>query len=451
VLPALNIGAIVPGSGLAFNGSVVATDSTYPEGFREPVPVLVEPRFGFAYDVSGNGKTAVRGSFGSFHNTVSPGIRAFTQNPPVQSNPQVFYGNLDTFVGTSGVIFPNNIQSFERRALSPLIYNFSLAVQRDVGFGTVVDVAYVGSLGRHLQDTRNLNTVPYGARFLAQNTDPATPSTPLNDNFFRPYPGWGNITYNEFPSTFNYNSLQVTANRRFARGLQYGVAYTWSKTMDFVDADGDGVAVYRPVRAWNYGKAGFDQTHIFQVNYAWDLPRASRLWKNAVVSTVFDNWQVSGITTFASGLPSGITLTTSDGADITGGGDGARVVITGNPILGRGDRTFDRWFDTTVFARPARGDFGNAPKDILRLPGTNNWDISFFKNFHIKSETRGLQLRWEMYNAFNHTQYATLDTTVRFDGTATSPTFGKNINARFGQVISTRAPRRMQASLRLTF
>ena len=445
VLAAVFIGAVVPGTGDPFNGSVVATDPDYPKGFRDQVPVLVEPRFGFAYDFAGDGKTAIRGSFGVFHNTVSPGIRAFTQNAPVQFNPQLFYGNLDTFLSSGTTIFPNNIQSFERRALSPSVYNFSLGVQRDVGFGTVVEVSYVGNLARHLQVSRNINLVPYGSRFLSQNADPATPTSVLNDNFFRPFPGWGNITYNEFSANSNYNSLQVAANRRFIKGLQFGVAYTWSKAMDLADADGDGVAVYRPVRIWNYGKAGFDQTHILVFNYVWDLPRATKLWANPVIGAVFDNWQVSGITTFASGLPSGITLTTSDNADITGGGDAARVVITGNPILSNSQQSFARWFNTTAFARPAKGDFGNAPKDVFRLPGTNNWDLSFFKNIPLKSETRSLQLRWEMYNAFNHTQFATVDTTVRFD------TAGAQTNTRFGQVISTRAPRRMQASLRLTF
>src|SRR5678815_5251447 len=84
---------------------------------------------------------------------------------------------------------------------------------------------------------RNINLVPYGARFLPQNADPANPATPLNDNFFRPYLGWGNITYNENAGTSNYNSLQVAVNRRFARGLQFGLAYTWSKAMTYGDND----------------------------------------------------------------------------------------------------------------------------------------------------------------------------------------------------------------------
>jgi hypothetical protein len=121
------------------------------------------------------------------------------------------------------------------------------------------------------------------------------------------------------------------------------------------------------------------------------------------------------------------------------------VVITGNPNLPRSERSIDRWFDTSVFARPARGDFGNAPKDVIRFPGTNNWDISLFKNFHLWSESRYLQLRWEMYNAFNHTQFFGVDAVPRFDAA------GKQVNNNFGRVTAAREPRFMQLSLRLTF
>ncbi len=444
-LPAVYVGAIVPSSGEAFNGSVVAADSAYPRGFREQEPVLLEPRVGFAYDVFGNGKSALRGGFGLFHNTVSPGVRAFAQNPPNQITPNVFYGNLDTFLSTAGVIFPNNTAGFTRKMPTPSLYNFTLGIQQDLGFATILDVAYVGSLGRHLQHSRNINAVPYGARFLPQNADPTNPSTPLNDNFFRPYPGWGNITLHENVSTSNYNSLQVAVNRRFARGIQFGIAYTWSKTMNYANSDGDGVARYRPLRVWNYGKAGYDQTHIFILNYTWDLPRGSRLWPNTATRVILDGWQVSGITSFYSGFPSGVGFSTVDPADITGGGDGSRIVVTGRAQLPRGQRRFSRFFDTSVFGRPARGDFGNAPKDVFRLPGANNWDISLFKNFPIGSERRYLQFRWEMYNAFNHTQFSGVDSTARFDAA------GNQVNARFGEVTSARTERRMQASLRFNF
>ena len=445
ILPAVFIGAFVPGSGDPFNGSVIAADRSYPRGFRDQAPVLYEPRFGIAYDPFGDGKTAIRTGFGVFHNTVAPGVRGFSQNPPTQQTPQVYYGNLATYLTSTGVLFPNSTSTFERKAVTPSMYNFTLGVQRDIGRGTVVDVSYVGNVGRHLQVSKNLNAVPYGARYLPQNADPSNPATPLPDNFFRPFPGWGTISYNDFSSTSNYNSLQVTVNRRFARGLSLSLAYTYSKAMGYADSDGDGQAAYRPIRVWNYGKLGFDQTHMFVLNYIWDLPNGSKLMPNKVGRLVLDRWQVSGITTFASGQPTGVGFSTVDAVDLSGGGDGNRIVVTGKAPREHGDRTFSSWFNTGVFARPMRGDPGNAPKDVFRLPGTANFDISFFKTIPLASEKRSLQLRWEMYNAFNHTQFNSVDTTARFDAA------GNQVNTRFGEVIGARNPRRMQASLRFRF
>jgi hypothetical protein len=201
--------------------------------------------------------------------------------------------------------------------------------------------------------------------------------------------------------------------------------------------------------SWVYGKAGYDQTHVLTLNAVWDVPKGSRLLPQSgrkVSGIVLDNWQVSTFTTFASGNPAGISYTTSDNADITGGaGDGARVNVTARAQLPAGDRTFDRWFDNTVFARPAKGSPGNAPKDVFRLPGTNNWDLSVFKNFPLGSEKRIVQFRSEFYYAFNHTQYSGVNTAARFD------TAGRQTNAQFGQVTATRSPRVIQLALTFRF
>jgi len=448
ILPGVFRGAFVPGTGNPYNGMVLGTDDSYPRAFRDQQPIQVQPRFGFAWDIAGDGKTALRGSFGAFNQTrVSANVvwTDVSRNPPISETPSIFYGNMDSLLSSGGVLFPSSVTGFDRNNKTPVTYNYMLGVQRDLGFGTVAEIAYVGSVSRHLQQNRNINTLPYGARFLPQNVNPVLSGTPLPDNYLRPYPGYGGITYYENVGVANYNAMQISANRRFTRGLQFGLAYTWSKAMSETDDDRGGTPDYRPRRIWNYGKASFDQTHVLVINYTWDLPKASRIWNHYLTRGIFDGWQLSGITAFASGTPRGISFSIPPNIDITGGGDGARLWITGNPVLPRGERTPDRWFNTSTFAPPQRGEVGNAPKDVIRLPGTNNWDMSIFKNFHLRSESRYLQFRWEIYNVFNHTQYSNVDTNANFSAT------GVQTNTQFGRVNGARDPRTMQLALRLTF
>ena len=187
-----------------------------------------------------------------------------------------------------------------------------------------MDVSYLGVLGRHVTQTLPINTVPYGARFQPQNTDP-TNGKPLPDNFFRPFPGYNNISWVDNAYTSNYNALLVSLNRRFTRGFQFGLSYTYSKYMDYT-----GIPIYAPLRTWSYGFDAADQTHNVTINYVWDLPRASRVKDNAFVRTAFDGWSLSGISQFVSGTPQAITFTTVQGTDLTGGGDTQRVNVVDN-------------------------------------------------------------------------------------------------------------------------
>jgi hypothetical protein len=446
-VPAVLISSYAPNSGDPANGMVVAGDGALPDGFANR-RLEYGPRFGFAYDVTGDGKTAVRGGIGVSKQAVpSAGSYLWTTrtNPPVQFNPQLFYGNLDTYLNSAGTLFPSNVSALERDPKTATVVNYSLAIQRDIGFKTIVDVSYVGNRSQHLQQNRNLNTIPYGARFDARNGDPTSPGRPLPDNFFRPNPGYGDLTYIENSGYGNYNALQLSVNRRMTSNVQFGLAYTFSKAMDLTSGDSGGLPLYRPYRIWNYGRSDYDQTHVAVFNYIWDLPKASKHWNNAFSKLAFDNWQFAGIVTLASGTPRGIGLSTVDNADITGGGDGARVNVIASPLLPKSERNFDRNFNTNAFARPARGDFGNAPRDVFRGPGINNWDLTFMKRFPLRNEARFFQLRWEMYNAFNHTQFSNLDTGARFDVN------GNQVNTQFGRFTSTRTPRVMQGSLNFTF
>ncbi|HET8549308.1 MAG TPA: hypothetical protein VFL57_14945, partial [Bryobacteraceae bacterium] len=184
------------------------------------------------------------------------------------------------------------------------------------------------------------------------------------------------MSWIENVGTSNYNGLQVGLTRRYQPGVQFGVAYTWSKALGVGSSDGETLSRFLSRKVWNYGLAYYDQTHMFIVNYLWDLPKASRVAPSAVVRWAFDNWQLSGITNVSSGLPQSVNFTTVDNADITGGGDGVRPVVVAPIPLSRSERGFSRWFNTAAFARPAQGTFGNAAIRVYRGPGISNWDMN---------------------------------------------------------------------------
>ena len=452
VSPAVTIGAIAPGSGNITNGVVeTAKDQSSPDGLRNASGLYVAPRFGFAYDLTGSGKTAVRGGFGLFNDTreaYQGGPIGLFRNPPIAFTPTVYYGNVATLLGTSGYTFPSDMTGTLRDRPLVQVINYSIGIQRSVGFNTVVDVAYVASLGRHLMWTQDQNSVPAGTNFLPSSLDPTVAGRPLSAAFLRPYTGYNNVRIFSNGATSNYNSLQVSGNRRYARGLQFGASWTWSKAMGYADTDQSSlVSTLIDPRVFNYGRSGFDRTHIAKFNWMWDVPKASRRWNNVVVRKAFDDWQISGITSFVSGAPSGIGVSLTATTDITGSptDTAARVVLIGNPTIAKSERTFSRNFNTEAFAPPAIGTFGNGAKDLVRGPGINNWDISLFKKIALPVEKLKLQFRGELYNAFNHTQFSAFDTAARFDAQS------KQTNARFGEFTSARQPRRMQLALRLSF
>ena len=300
-------------------------------------------------------------------------------------------------------------------------------------------------LGRHLLQARNLNAIPFGTTFQPSSIDPTT-NRAYATAFLYPYQGYTTITYYQYDSNSSYHSLQVTASRRMARGGQLSAAWTWSKAMDYADAYNTLVSTLVDRRVWNYGRAGFDRTHILKLSYIYDLPRVSRLWPHPLARRLFDRWQVSGISSFVSGAPLGVTYTQTGTTDVTGSPtDGARVVLIADPRIPRGERTFDRNFNTAAFAPPRVGTIGNAAKDLIRGPGINNWDMSLFKTFAVHGERWKMQVRAETYNTFNHSQFSALDAAAQFNA------LGQQLNARFGEFTAARQPRRMQLALRLSW
>ena len=443
--PAAFIGALTPGSN-PNNGLAVASLDDVPRAFIPSRGVHYGPRVGFAYDLTGKGQMAIRGGFGMFYNrqNLDTIINQYSTQPPLVRTPVVQFGTFSTLLSTTGLNQPQNVLGLDGIGKVPTVMNFSLSVQRNIGFKTILDVGYVGSLGRHLMWQRDINSIPLGANFDPANRDTSqTTNVPLPPNFLRPIRGYAAINIREFAASSNYHSLQVKLDRRMSKNLQFGGAWTWSKSLNYNSGDGNNVTILAPIRVYNYGLSDFDRTHVVKINYLWTLPQTK--WKNPLATYVINGWQVSGITSFVSGVPTAVSFSLVSGIDITGSASiSARPDVIANPVLPKGDRTFSQNFNTAAFRAPTQGTLGTAAPTQLRGPGINNHDIAFFKNFRF-AEKLNLQFRGELYNAFNHTQFSAYDTAARFDAA------GAQINTRLGEFTAARRARVMQFALKLQF
>jgi hypothetical protein len=465
VLNQIFIGAYVPNSGNQANGMVLQTDPGVPRGFRQVLAPAPEPRVGFSWDLTGEGRMALHGSAGIFHNArLGGGSSGNLRNPPFITNPVIPNNSMaNTFVpGVSLLVAPSTIEALETDYKTPSSYNWSIGLRRELGWGTSMDATYAGSAGRNLEMYYNLNAVPDGAKFLDQNSanhDPGSTSATavLPDNFLRPFAGYGAIRVRGNSATSDYHALQVQLNRRYIHGVQFGAAYTLQRARGLADEDPGNlsIALDRP-RAFFYSELAQSNRHALVINYSWDI---SHDRFNGIAHYALDGWQLSGENALVSGDWAPVVLTTSDNFDFTGGdggtggdlGGGLRIVVpvqtcdpmahTGSPLTG--------YFDTSCFARPAsRGDYGNAPRNAVRKPGIDNWNLALFKNFHV-SGRRSFQYRLEAYNVLNSVQFQDIDRTARFDPS------GAQINANFGTAngiaTPTRPPRTLQMSVRFNF
>ena len=454
-LPNVFVGSFVPGVGDRYNGMVSSLDPDYPRGFRDSQGVEPEPRLGVAWDLTGDNKTGLHASVGTYHNphVNANGLDAMARNPPAQNTPSIFYGTLDTLLaaGAQGAFStrPSSVFGLERDAKTPVSYNYSIGVQREIGWGTVLDVTYAGFQMRHAEMETNINPVPDGARFLdlnPQNANPQNPTSPKPSEFLRPYSGYQNITIRSHFGEASNNSLQIQLNRRYINGLQFAVAYTLAKTT----GNGTSFNPLRPSREWNDAPDGTTQLHNLIINYTWDVPDGSRMWDNPLTRGLLDGWQFSGDSAFVSGDWAGASTSTTDNVDFTGGDGGTRPRISGtvtctsgncDPTPG-GDGSY---LNPAAFSRlTGRGDIGNAPRAFFRLPPIVNTNFSLFKNFRMGGSRR-LQFRWEMYNVFNQVNWSAINTNAQFNPA------GELVNRSFGQATSARDPRIMQGAVRFSF
>jgi hypothetical protein len=450
ILPAVKIGTFAPGSGDTTNGMQV-----FDEGVLETPAIQVAPRVGFSWDVHGDGRMAIRGGFGLFPDRFNDDIiLQLVELPPLVNTLTANYTTIRELLATPLSLSPAQVRTLDPNYEPQYVYNYSVGVQRDLGWNLVGDLSYVGSKGRNLLQTRDINAVAYGSNFLPENADPtstSTPRAPLPNVFLRPYRGYTNILRSEFAGISNYDALQFQVSRRYTAGFRFGASYTlaWTRNVGIASPPGNNPTVnpFIDFRERNYGDAG--RRHNLAIDYSYQVPDLSAKWNSPIARAIGDGWEISGVTTALSGAALGLSYSLSGLSDLTGGagaGVDTRVTFTCDPNLPRGERNSLRAFRTECVAPPSDPNrIGTARGDELIGPGYLNWDFSFAKNIPLGG-TRRLQFRTELYNAFNNVQFSAVDTGAVFNRDT-----GAQTDNNFGIYTAARPSRRIVFTLRALF
>jgi len=417
---------LVIGTGNATNGIIIANQtSPFGRGIYASDKNNLQPRAGIAWDPLGDGRTIIRGGYGVYYDQPLVGIfeqNAFV-NPPFNNRAQVLNPSLSNPAAAipASTRAPLALQATSAEFNDPRIQQWNIGVQRQLYSHGAIDVGYVGSRGDGLIRPIDIN--------LPQPSDVVALG---GINIARPYPGFAGITMRNTTAKNRYNGLLVSFKHEEGRRGSATLNYTLSRNR--TDASNDRDTIDLPQNPLNpdaeYADARSDRRHIFTGNFVYLLPffeqSNSPLLKNAL-----GGWELSGIVTISSGPPVARVI-----VDTNSSKRGNRANLVGDPKAGEqaiGGTNF-LWIDTSAFAVPADGTFGNSPRAVFRLPGRHQWDLSLSKNFRPIDRLR-VQFRADMINAFNHTQFTTVDASMA--------------NSTFGQVTGARAPREIQLGLKL--
>jgi hypothetical protein len=450
----LNPGSLTPFEGNLFylNGIKLAGVDGFPRGNVQNKYNTWEPRLGFAYDLTGDGKTVVRGGFGMFFERVQGNdVYNAAQNPPFAYQPtatNVYFSNPNTSAltgATTSQTFPSALTNLAYNYSPPGTANYSFGVQRQLAPSVVGVLQYAGSIGWDQSDDRAINTLPL--------TDPNNAANPydlregvsngtLNANLYRIFPGFSGIQQEENETNFSYNSLQIGVRTENWHGLITQVAYTYSHEIDEVSYDLNSLS--NPFNAaYDRGSGALDRRHILNVNYIYNLPFFEH-GSNLAARTALGGWQFSGVTVWQSGTPQYVAYT---GTDTLGLGVSAPNINNRPDLVAPVSYPKKRlaWFSTTSFANPVapwnggpNQGWGNAGKDAVVGPGLVNFNWSLFKTIAFREAgLPSLELRFEYFNVFNHTQFNNLDL--------------NSGDSNFGQVTTAYDPRTLQLGAKFHF
>jgi hypothetical protein len=399
------------------------------------------PRFGFAWQPFGDGKTVVRGGAGTFYTTYSlnnalgnlfagfPYQTTYTYTssltaPVLLTNP--FPG------GGTNATTTNSLNGAEQNFKNAVTYQWSLGVQREVAKDMIAEATYFGYQASHQQGTHDINQPAPG------------PGTPAQVNARRPYPLYGAINMYQWDRNASFHSLQTKLQKRYGYGLSFLATYMWSH-----EIDDQGTPTNQSDFRTTRGSGSIDTRHRFVISPVYELPfgKGKPYLTHGVVAAIVGGWQIAPLIQWQTGNPLTATLTGNFSNTQASSSTADRPDLIGDPNA-NAPHTPQEWFNVAAFAptRAASGaagatySFGNEGKGVIVSPGLVNMDVSIVRTFSIKERVR-IQLRGEFFNALNHTNF----------NFPTAASLNANTPSTFGTITSAQDPRQIQVALKVSF